>query len=214
MLTPTTSTSQTAPLGSVWLVGVRAADVNGDPVAPDVAATITVTGPEGQDVPAEDVTADVRSRTPVGLAVWLIELGTTDSYAGRYVATVTAAGHGSVAFTLHAAKTTPASAMPDLAAVKTYLRGSAASWNDDELVDALRAEQDGQRDRCRIPAAYPWSLRHALLRRVQRNLALRAVSLGYATTDADADGSGALVLPGSDAFVRDKEAPYRKRTVG
>ena len=58
---------------------------------------------------------------------------------------------------------------------------------------------------------YPKDLRQALLRRVQRNLALRALPLAVLQGDAEA---GSTILPGKDLEVRRLEGPFRRLLVG
>jgi hypothetical protein len=58
----------------------------------------------------------------------------------------------------------------------------------------------------------PWPLREALCRRVQVNLAKRALPLGV--IDQSSDGGGSSFVPRIDPEVRRLEAPYRKLVVG
>jgi hypothetical protein len=58
----------------------------------------------------------------------------------------------------------------------------------------------------------PWPLREALCRRVQVNLAKRALPLGV--IDQSSDGGGPSFVPRIDPEVRRLEAPYRKLVVG
>ena len=102
-------------------------------------------------------------------------------------------------------------AVPDVAAVKTYLGPAAGQWADADLTAVLAAETAAQALACTIPAAYPPDLSAALLRRVQRALTLRALPLGMVTGDADA---GSTVLPGRDPEVRRLEAGHRRLAVG
>jgi hypothetical protein len=95
--------------------------------------------------------------------------------------------------------------------VVNYLGDVSGQWSAEERTRVLAAELQAQRDTCRIPAVYNAALREALLRRVQRNLALRSLPLAVLTGDAD---GGTSILPGRDPEVRRLEAPYRKRKVG
>lgn len=96
--------------------------------------------------------------------------------------------------------------------VADYLGETSAT--DEQIADALAAEQAAQAARCRVPAdADPWpaDLAQALKRRVARNLALRGLPIAVLQGDAE---SGSTVLPGSDPEVRRFEAPHRRITVG
>lgn len=96
--------------------------------------------------------------------------------------------------------------LPDLDAVKDYLGDT--SWSDADIQDALDEEYDLQVKACGDrSAAYPAPLAGALKRRVARNLAMRAVTLGFVGADTD---TGPVRVGGLDAEIRRKEAPYRK----
>jgi hypothetical protein len=102
-------------------------------------------------------------------------------------------------------------AAPDLAAVKTYL-GANNTWTDTEISAALATETAAQARVCRVPAsdaAWPADLATALCRRVHRNLAIKALPLGYT---AGIDG-GISWIGSNDAEIRRLEAPFRKRAV-
>lgn len=100
--------------------------------------------------------------------------------------------------------------VPDLAYVKEYLRDGAAPWSDDEIADALATETGRQRDACTIPLAYPAQLREALCRRVQRNLAMRALPLAYRV-----DGEGQAVrMSRHDPVIKEIEDHYPKAVTG
>lgn len=141
----------------------------------------------------------------------------TGHYEGAY--TLTQPGRYLFAWTTTDPDTAEASAveatepggLPTLTAVKTYLGEVAAQWTDPDLTDALTAEAAAQARVCRVRADYPADLREALLRRVQRNLAMRALPLAVLQGDAEA---GSTVLPGRDPEVRRLEAPHRKVVVG
>lgn len=105
-------------------------------------------------------------------------------------------------------------AAPDLAAVKAYL-GADSSWDDAVVSAALAAEQAAQAARCRVPLpadSWPADLTEALLRRVARNLAMRALPLGLSTSIAEA--AVATTRVGSDPEIRRLEAPYRRLVLG
>jgi hypothetical protein len=106
--------------------------------------------------------------------------------------------------------------LPTLAEVKAYLdstqAGLSATYADAVLTEVLEAEKADQAKRCRIPAYYPKDLREALLRRCQRNLAMRGLPLAVLQGDAEAGSS--FALPGNDPEVRRLEAGHPKLVVG
>ena len=186
-------------VGGVWDIHVEVLDVDGCPVADDTPV-ITVTDPFGAtSTPEVEVTA-------AGYRSLVIP-----ALAGRYVARAVTASNGAADFTCYTAAVVAAGAMPTIADVSDYL--DPHSYTSAELQGALDAESSAQRDVCRIPAAYPASLREALLRRVARNLSMRRLTLALARGDAEA-GSSDIVLSGSDPEVRRLEGPYPKLVVG
>lgn len=96
--------------------------------------------------------------------------------------------------------------------LKDYLGPSAGAWDDPVLVGVLATETAAQAARCRAISPVPADLAEALLRRCQRNLALRALPLGL--TDVSGDAGNRSFVPGSDPEVRRLEAPYRRLVVG
>lgn len=193
------STSALLPIGGVWEIRASVSDVDGNTV--DAVPTVTVTLPAGSTAtPTVETLAggDYRATYEVGSA-------------GRYVARVVAAGYGAADFAAYATATTAGTGMPTTDDVADYLREGAASWATEDLQDALDAEAAAQRSVCRVRAVYPDDLRQALLRRVQRNLALRQLPLAVHQGDAEA---GPMLLPGRDPEVRRLEAPHRKLVVG
>lgn len=132
----------------------------------------------------------------------------TVTTAGRWIAKVSTATDAEYAVAF-VSSTTAGTSMPSIADVADYI--DSGTWDDDTLTNALNAEAAAQRSVCRVGAVYPDDLRQALLRRVQRNLALR--SLPLAVLQGDAEG-GSTVLPGRDPEVRRLEAPHRKLTLG
>lgn len=197
-VTAQSSDSSSLVLGDLWILSARVTDIDGNPVA--VAPVVTVTSPAGStSTPTATLQSDGSWRASVTLAT-----------AGRWLATVVSTGNGAANFTTYAAAPTSPTAFPVLADLDTYL--GANNFPDPALQDALDAEGQAQRDVCRIPAAYPYSLREALLRRCARNLALRALPL--AVLRGDAEGGDSTVLPGRDPEVRRLEGPYRKLPVG
>ena len=191
------SSSVTLPIGGVWELTVRVLDADGD--ISTTAPTVTVTLPGGSTTsPTAD---DVGS----GAFRALYTVGT----AGRYVARVVAAGYGAADFAAYVSATVAEAGMPTFTDLDDYLGDH--SWTDDELTDALNAEAAAQRAACRVAAVYPDDLRQALLRRAQRNLAMRRLPLAVLQGDADL---GPAVLPGRDPEVRRLEAPHRKLPIG
>lgn len=186
----TTPDSALLAVGQTWRIGV----------ASDAAVTVVVTLPDDTSAsPTAERTHDLS---------WLAEY--TVLSTGRYVARVSTAGDA-VDFAVYVAGVTTAAGMPTAGDVANYMRENAASWETEDLQDALDAEAAAQRAVCRVPAVYPADLRQALLRRVQRNLAMRGLPLAVPTGDAD---SGPAILPGRDPEVRRFEAPHRKLVFG
>lgn len=102
-------------------------------------------------------------------------------------------------------------ALPDRDTVRSYL-GDGASFSDDDIDSALAAETEAQALAVKVPAEYPDVLAEALCRRVARNLAMRAIPLGYQTLlNEGAVGSTRI---GQDWEIRRLEAPYRRLAVG
>lgn len=194
-----TPTAELLPIGGRWIIAVETTDDDGALV--DAAPTVTVT------LPAGSTTSPTVELVSTGVYRAAYEVGT----AGRYVARVVAAGYGAADFAAYATATTAGTGMPDTDDVAAYMGDSAASWETEEIQDALDAEAAAQRSRCRVGGVYPADLRQALLRRVVRNLALRSLPLAVLRGDAEA---GDTILPGSDPEVRRLEAPYRKLVVG
>jgi hypothetical protein len=191
-----TPTSGLLSIGERWDIAVRA----------DTLPTVTVTLPDGT-TSAVEVTEDVRWGTP-GCRYRAVY---TVATAGRYLAHV-ATTDDAADFAVYAMGPTTASGMPVAADLAKYMGGAdASSWDTEDMDDALAIEAAAQRSVCRVGAVYPDDMRGALLRRAQRNLALRALPLAIPQGDAE---SGPAILPGRDPEVRRLEAPYRRVTVG
>lgn len=188
----TTSQSSRRVVGDVWPIIVEVVDWFIGYEAP----TITVTLPD-------DTTTDVPVRT---ITPGCYRAGYTLTVPGRHLAAVVATGIGRADFAVQAVAPTPAGALPQLADASSYL--GAHSFSDDDVQDALDAETEAQADICVIPAAYPKSLRNALLRRVARNLAMRRIPLSVVQGDAEA--GTANVLPTWDPEITRLEKPYRR----
>jgi hypothetical protein len=198
------STSRDAYVGAPWLLSVMVLDADGDLIG--VTPTVAITLPDGT------------AGTPPTLGS-LTEGVYRGEYLltvpGRHLATVTAAGYGNAVFALWAAGPTATVDLPTADDLDAYLTaGSGAhDWSDDDLSGALAAEQDAQRRMCKIGPVYTADLREALLRRAQRNLALRSNALAMFRGDAES-GDPQAFLPGTDPEVRRLERPYRKLPLG
>jgi hypothetical protein len=193
-----TSTSVLLPVGGLWTVEVRAESM----------PTIVITPPNG--TPGDPVDMDQVDAYRSIPSSWRYRTETTLATPGRYVAHV-ATDTDALDFAVYAAGPTSGTGMPDADALAHYMRDGAASWEPEDLTDALAIEAAAQRARCRVGAVYPDDLRGALLRRAQRNLAMRNLPLAMPQGDAD---SGPSILPGNDPEVRRLEAPYRKLVFG
>lgn len=190
-----TSTSSRRVVGDVWPIVIDVADIYGVTETP----TVTVTLPD--DTTA---TATVKS---LGGCCYLAQY--TLTVPGRHLAAVTTADLGRADFAIQAVAPTPAGGLPQFADANKYL--GAHSFTDDDVQEALDAETDAQADICVIPAAYPNSLRNALLRRVARNLAMHRIPLAVLQGDAEAGTSN--VLPTWDPEISRLEKPYRRLLV-
>jgi hypothetical protein len=85
------------------------------------------------------------------------------------------------------------------------------SWGSPDITDALEAERAAQAARCYIDP-YPADLRQALLRRVARNLAARAVPIAqYSSFEGVMTGAR---VPMQDAEIARLEGPYLRVCVG
>lgn len=195
-----TPTAALLSIGERWLIEVLTYDDDG--ILVSGAPTVVVTLPNG--------TTTAPSFTEVTTGYY--RAAHTVAASGRHVAEVTATGYGAEQFAVYAAGVTTGAGMPLVNDVADYLRENAASWATADLQDALDAEAAAQRSMCRVGAVFPADLRQALLRRVQRNLALRQLPL--AVLQGDAELGSSRVLPGRDPEVRRLEAPHRKLAVG
>lgn len=198
------------PVGGVWLMDVEVTDDADDDCLTADTLTVTVTYPDGAEaspVPAELETGRYRTAFIVTMA-------------GRYVARIVGAVHGTAVFAAQARAVTPQFGMPTI----EDLRGDPEadpptlgylgvnSHSDEDIQDALDAEAANQRRVCRVPAEYGPDLRQALLRRVARNLAMRRQKLGMIMPGDE--NAQATFIPRVDAEIRRFEAPYRRLPVG
>lgn len=186
------------PLGGQWTLAVVTREDGY--LTGGVTPTLVVTLPDGTTA-APVFTADV-------FGTWLATY--TPLVAGRFLAHASTP-EDAVDAAVYVAAPTSEPGMPDVDAVARYLKGSASAWTSTELQEELDGEASAQRAKCGVRAVYPPDLRKALLRRVQRALAMRALPL--ATLQGDADG-GSFVLPGNDPEVRRLEGPYRRLVSG
>lgn len=182
-------------VGDQWVIAVGVRDLDGNH-SDTVAPVLTVTLPNGTTA------TPTLERRDTGI----YRVACPVASAGRYVGSVAATGYGAASVAVYVAATTANGAMPDAEEVTAYLRDNGGSWEQADITGALAAEAQAQRDVCRIPAAYPASLREALLRRVQRNLAMR----GQPYAVLEGAEAGAQFIPGTDPEVRRLERPYRK----
>lgn len=188
------------PLGGQWTLSVETRDASGY-LSSTVTPTLLVTLPDGTTAAPAFAAGDYAGG-------WLATY--TPLVVGRFLARATTPEDAADAAAYVAGPTT-SGGMPIVDDVARYLKAAAASWSQSELQDELDSEFEHQQAKCGVRAVYPTPLRKALLRRVQRALAMRALPL--ATQQGDADG-GSFLLPGNDPEVRRLEAPYRKLVGG
>jgi hypothetical protein len=192
--------SSDLPVGGEWLLSVRVLDESGCPV--EVVPVATITPPTG---PALDPLTLERIGSGRYAAVTLLE------DPGRYVAVVTATGHGTATFAAWVSDVVDAGAMPDADDIDVYLGDH--SYTDEWIDDALATEAAAQRRVCDIPAEYEPDLAGALKRRCAVHLAKRRLPLLVLQGDAEA-GTVSAFIPRMDAEVRRLEAPFRKLMMG
>lgn len=204
-VTALTPTSRDMLVGQLWPLAVLVLDADLDLAA--AAPTLTVVLPDGTApavLPDLDTEATGSYRFDYPLTV-----------PGRHLATVDASGYGRQVFVVWAGQPTAGVDLPTVDDVDDYLQSGSGdhSWTDDDMAGALATEEAAQRRVCRVKAVYPADLREALLRRVQRNLALRGNALAMFRGDSDA-GDPQAFLPGNDPEVRRLERPHRKLMFG
>lgn len=167
--------------------------------------TVVVTLPDGtSDTPVyEDGTL---------AGYYLLRIPITQ--AGRHVATVSSLEIGTSFITAEALTVSTEAEMPTAGDVLDYLTsgGQSSSFSEQQIESFLASERAAQARRCRIPASYPPDLRMALLRRVQRAMAMKGIVYDGETTDFD--GGTTTFRPTSDPEIRRLEAPYRKVILG
>jgi hypothetical protein len=185
-------------VGDLWQFRTLVTDLDGDPIGDEVP-TVTITPPSGA---VAHPTASIVDGGEFRFTY-------SPTLPGRYVVTAATASFGLGAYGAWADATLTAAGMPVIADVELYI--DDLSYDPDTITDALDAEAAAQRARLRPSALYTLDVRQALLRRVQRNLAMRRLPL--ATPQGDAE-SGAAFIPRTDPEIRRLEAPYRKMFVG
>lgn len=186
------------PLGALIPLTFEVLDSNGDLAAPG-AATLTVTLPDG-------ATATPTLDNP-STGVYTCDYAPAQAgrHVARFVATGANAGAAEDVFDVQAVTL----ARVTVVDVRDYLGETSAT--DPVIAQALLAEQFAQARRCRIDPYTP-DLREALLRRVARNLAARAVPV---TSFTSFDGGGtATRVPSTDPEIVRLEAPYRRLICG
>ena len=206
-VTALTSTSRDLLVGQVWPLAILVLDADLRLAA--ASTVLSVTLPDGTAVDPGDL-PDVDTE-----AAGVYRYDYTATVPGRHLATVTAGDYGLESWVAFVTVPTPNTGLPTVDDVDNYLKSGSGehSWTTDDLADALAAEETAQRLVCRVGAVYPPDLREALLRRVQRNLAMRPNALAMFRGDSDA-GEPQAFLPGQDPEVRRWERPYRKLPIG
>jgi hypothetical protein len=189
-------------VGDTYRCVLCVTDLEGVQAAAD-SVTVTVTLPSG------GTAAGTATATTI-LGVYVVEHDVTE--VGRHQIAVavasTAFGNDVISWCVTSRATT--GVPPDMSAVRSYLGDTSAT--DEEIADALEAEQAAQARACTIPADYPPDLAQALKRRVARNLAARSVPLVNLTT-FEGGGSSNMRVPWRDAEIARLEAAYRRWTV-
>jgi hypothetical protein len=104
--------------------------------------------------------------------------------------------------------------VPDLTQARAWVGVPESAISDEDLQQILDAEQEIQARTCRLPedtvedpGTYPAALSRALLRRCQREVAVRNLPLG--ALGGEGSEFGPMTLPSWDAEVSRLEATYR-----
>jgi len=185
-------------LGDVVHLVFTVTDDEGTAVAPGGYGLIV----RHEDGTQDDITAGVASET-AGSHI----IGYSPAKLGRHLATFTATGNyagvASVVFDVDALDL----AFIDLTELKAYVGQTSAS--DAQITEALATERALQALVCWIDP-YEHPLRSALLVRVKRRLAKRAVPLAQVSSYGTQGGATAQYAASSfDADIDELEAPYR-----
>jgi hypothetical protein len=96
--------------------------------------------------------------------------------------------------------------------LKAYLGPTAAKYSDAVLTGVITTESAAQASKVNYPPSPAPELAEALMRRCQRNLALRALPIGL--TDVQGDADTRSYVPGRDPEIQRLEGPYRKLVLG
>lgn len=187
-------------VGGTWVVEFFTSE-DGYTEAAD--PTLVVTLPNGTTI-----SPDFESESDTGLYEYHVPI----TLPGRYVASIAAAELDGLRYvSCFALEVTTDNEMPNVADVVVYLEGGkkTTSFDPDVIETFLASESAAQRSRCRIPAAYPPDLRMALLRRVQRAMAMKGI-----VYDGQTGPDGDSYTPTNDPEIRRLEAPYRKVLLG
>lgn len=186
-------------LGQPVPLAYAVTDDAGEATSP-ATAVLTITKPDGTTV-TPTITEDPAT---VGLFTLDYLPATVGPYAAVFVTTGPPGAQAS-AFLVADGGLPPLT----LADVKAYLGDT--STPDAEISKALAVERSAQADRCRLDPT-SLALREALLRRVARNLAARAVPV---TAFSSFDGGGTVTrVPTSDPEIARLEGPFRRKAVG
>lgn len=193
--------SETYRLGAVVPLRFEVRDEDTGLLADPGGWALTVASPAGSMSPTLD-------HPEAGV----FEADYVPSVAGPHVAVFTATGAnaGVVEDVFVVTATGDDLATVTIPQLRTYLGDT--SETDQALLDALAAERVDQANRCRVNR-YTEALREALLRRVARNLAARAIRV-TTFTSFEGGGGASQRVPQSDPEIRRLEGPYRRRTVG
>lgn len=190
-------------VGDTYRCVLCVTDLEGVQAAAD-SVTVTVTLPSGSTAAGTATAMDI-------LGVYVVEHDVTE--VGRHQVAVaivsTAFGNDVISWCLTARATT--GVPPDMSAVRSYLGDISAT--DEEIADALEAEQASQARACTVPAEYPPDLAQALKRRVARNLAARGVPLVNITSFDGGGGSSSTRVPWRDAEIARLEGAFRRWTI-
>lgn len=189
--------SSPASVGEQWFLSMTTFDADGFATSA-VAPVVTITRPDASTTVVTPADHGVGQWTAVYVLAAL----------GRHTVAVSTPEDVAVA-AVYAYGPTSETGMPTAGDCAVYMKSS--SYTTAEIQDALDAERAAQRSKCGERQPYPADLRQALLRRVQRNLAMRKLPL--AVNFGDADG-GSTILPGRDPEVRRLENPYRRLVIG
>lgn len=198
-VTALSATSVDTSPGDVWAIAVLVTDADGD-ATDAVTPVVTVTLPDASTtVPVvEYVTSGV------------YRIGYTLGGAGRYLASVVAAGYGAEDFAAYVTAVRTGTGLPTAQNFRDYTDEDYGSWSDEDIEAAIATEAAAQRNVCRVGAAIPDDLWEAILRRVRVNLTRRAQPV---LVTVDGDGTNSF-LPVRDPEVRRLEGPYRKLVMG